>query len=115
MTVETLDAAIEKANTLNTAFRSWLAGYQAIVNKYYTEMSFSNPPTITYEEGKKYYRIVMNNVSGRSATAFIDKTSGDVLKSASWKAPAKHARGNIFDDHNGLAKMGPYGPAYLRG
>lgn len=27
---------------------------------------------------------------------------GDVLKPATYKAPAKHARGNIFDEHNGL-------------
>lgn len=39
---------------------------------------------------------------------------GDVLKPASWKTPAKHARGNIFDAHNGLAACNSYGPAYLR-
>jgi hypothetical protein len=38
---------------------------------------------------------------------------GDVLKAASYKKPAKHARGNIFDDDNGLKNVGPYGPAYL--
>ncbi len=27
---------------------------------------------------------------------------GDVMKAATFKAPAKHARGNIFDAHNGL-------------
>ena len=37
-----------------------------------------------------------------------------VLLPASWKAPAKHARGNIFDDDNGLRTMGPYGPGYIR-
>jgi hypothetical protein len=37
-----------------------------------------------------------------------------VLKPAGWKTPAKHARGNIFDDRNGLKHMGMYGPAYLR-
>jgi len=47
------------------------------------------------------------------AYAFVDTTNGDVLKPATWRAPAKHSRGNIFDPSNGLAKMGPFGPAYL--
>jgi hypothetical protein len=45
---------------------------------------------------------------------------GDVLKSASYKVPAKHARGNIYDDHGGLrGASGEHpirwtGPEYLR-
>jgi hypothetical protein len=35
---------------------------------------------------------------------------GDLLKPASWKAPAKHSRGNIFD---GTDKWEYYGPSYL--
>ena len=50
-----------------------------------------------------------------SAWAFIDRRNGDVLKPASWKKPAKHARGNIFDADGGMKLIGPYGPAYLRG
>lgn len=50
----------------------------------------------------------------RSAHTFVDTTNGDVLKPASWKTPAKHARGNILDEHNGLRYMSSYGPAYLR-
>ena len=37
---------------------------------------------------------------------------GDLLKAASWKTPAKHARGNILD---GTAKYSPYGPEYMIG
>jgi hypothetical protein len=50
----------------------------------------------------------------RSVYCFVDKTNGNILKSASWKAPAKHARGNIFSENNGLENMGPYGAAYLK-
>jgi len=35
---------------------------------------------------------------------------GDLLKPASWNAPAKHSRGNIFD---GSDKWNFYGPTYL--
>ena len=38
---------------------------------------------------------------------------GDVLKPATFKAPAKHARGNIFDSFNGLETNRWTGPAYL--
>ena len=51
---------------------------------------------------------------GSSAHTFIDIATGDVLKPASWSTPAKHARGNIYDEHSGLKWMGPSGPAYLK-
>lgn len=73
--------------------------------------------------GKRYIRIVaesgMEHVSykngevttQRSAWGFIDTTNGDILKAASWKTPAKHARGNIFNEKYHLT---PYGPPYLK-
>ena len=66
------------------------------------------------ERGKRYIRIAQARGPQRSAWAFIDTTNGDVLKPASWNAPAKHARGNIFDAFNGMKYVGPYGPAYLK-
>jgi len=50
---------------------------------------------------RKYFRLVMRYLNGskqRSVHAFIDKTTGDVYKPASWKAPAKHIRYNLLDD-----------------
>lgn len=49
-----------------------------------------------------------------SAFCFIDRTNGNILKSASFKAPAKGARGNIRDPHYWLKSVTPYGAAYLR-
>ena len=51
-------------------------------------------PVFELEELKVRWRILRD----RSAFAFVDKKTGDVLKPASWSAPAKHARGNIFDE-----------------
>lgn len=45
---------------------------------------------------------------------FIDAVNGDVLKAASWKAPAKHPRSNIFDNDNGLSGVDNHGAVYLR-
>lgn len=64
--------------------------------------------------GPKYVRVVRASSGSRSVHCFVSQANGDVLKAAGWKAPAKHARGNIFDASNGLGSMGPYGPAYLR-
>ena len=36
---------------------------------------------------------------------------GDLLKPASWNAPAKHSRGNIF---KGTDEWEYYGPKYLK-
>ena len=47
--------------------------------------------------GRKYHKIFMTIDGKRSSIhAFIDKTTGDVFKPASLKAPAKHARYNLL-------------------
>jgi hypothetical protein len=49
------------------------------------------------ETGKKYHKVVFIDGGGsRSVHAFIDKQTGSVLKSASWKAPAKGERYNLL-------------------
>jgi len=69
---------------------------------------------IYVSEGKKYIKIV----AGNSVWGFIMKDDegkfrkGDILKAASWVAPAKNsARGNILD---GGYQIHWTGPNYLR-
>jgi len=54
----------------------------------------------TYDKARKYAKIVMHTPEGqRSAHAFVDLSTGDVYKSASWKAPAKNGvRFNLADE-----------------
>ena len=111
---------------LNTPqFQSWLTGS----NKVLEDHRQKNCPNLPKEslqpsEGERYIKIsrISDNKdpqTGRpivnSVYAFIDRTNGDVLMAASWRAPAKHARGNLFSPDNGLPCVGPYGIAYLRG
>ena len=70
-------------------------------------------PTVEIQPGPKYVRIVKRD-TGACAYCFIARENGDILKPASWKAPAKHARGNIYNA-NPLEGCGPHGVAYLRG
>jgi len=47
----------------------------------------------TIETGKKYHKVIFVDGGGqRSAHAFVDKQTGEVYKSASWKSPAKGVR-----------------------
>lgn len=69
---------------------------------------------ITYTVGKKYVKII----TGSSVWGFIVNQDdgkfrkGDILKAASWAAPAKNcARGNII---NGGYEILWTGPKYLR-
>lgn len=107
------------------AFQSFLAGAQAItvahINALYANNARLFTTELVPEAGPRYIRIVKQEtviatgeVNNRSAHCFIDRTTGDVLKSSSWKTPAKGARGNIFDAQNGLGRMGPYGTQYNR-
>lgn len=90
---------------------SFMEGCRKVISDHHSKMGYlGEPKKLHLEEGRRYIKVVRDT----SAWAFIDKTNGAVLKVASWSAPAKHARGNIFDDFNGLKLIGPYGPAYLR-
>ena len=44
------------------------------------------------ETGRKYHKIIMSANGSRSVHAFVDKKTGEVYKSASFKAPAKGVR-----------------------
>lgn len=72
------------------------------------------------EKGRKYHRVVQdtrNKETGemfnqRSVATFIDN-DGNILKPASWKAPAKGIRGNIFNDADRAIDQSGY-VVYLR-
>lgn len=70
--------------------------------------------------GKRYIKIATLSDTKeygpyRSVYCFIDASNGDLLKSASWSAPAKHARGTIHTPTSGVEFLGPYGAKYLNG
>jgi hypothetical protein len=66
----------------------------------------------TTDSGTKFMRIVRSTAGGtaRSVYCFIDLRNGDILKAASWRAPAKHARGSVMADDYGVSAVGPYWP-----
>ncbi len=108
---------ITEEKNFDQALKGFLKGAQDIINKHFKQDFPSlKPSLLTVKPGKKYIKIISKaqSGSGSSVWAFIDKASGDILKPATWKAPAKHARGNIYDQYNGIRSITPYGPGYLQ-
>ena len=71
---------------------------------------------LSVEPGRRYARIVIQsegNEFSRSCYCFVDLTNGNILKSESWKKPAKHARGNILSIKDVSKSVSTYGAHYL--
>lgn len=103
------------ALNFNDALAAFVEMAQAKITAAYTGACV--PPVLSVERGRRYARIVksLDGKGGqRSVHCFVDLTNGDVLKAASWKTPAKHARGNIFAPDGGSSAVGAYGANYLR-
>ena len=77
-----------------------------------------NPQYFTYMIGRKYFKVVAMEwvddakygrinaapagYQAEHVHAFVDKTTGDVFLPASWNAPAKGARFNLFQNKEAL-------------
>jgi hypothetical protein len=71
-------------------------------------------PKVEITFGKKYAKVIKVDNS-RCVHCFIDLSNGDILKAATFNAPAKQARGNIFDNNCGVGTaVNVYGARYLK-
>lgn len=98
------------------AFDKFMGHVNSVFDKYWNDMGFTHSKS-SFEvvEGKRYVKVVRNDVSQKSVHLFVDKTNGNVLKAKSWKGPeTKNPRGNIFNEDNGLGSLTPHGTVYLR-
>ena len=96
---------------MKTQFEIWLDS----VNREFEGKVYSWSPLVA-KKGSKFMKIQ----NGGSVWGFVSMydgefqgipiKKGDLMKPASWRAPAKHSRGNIFD---GTARYKWTGPEYL--
>lgn len=102
-------------NELKTALENYIQLAQAMIDKNAPNYPHPDQKKLRYMEGQKYIRIVqgLEGSGCSSAWAFVEIETGNIYKAASWKVPAKHARGNIYSE-NPVANHSAYGPCYLR-
>lgn len=90
-------------------FKSFFEGVKAVYDEYMAAHFPRNPrEEFKYNEGKRYVKVIR----GGSVHLFVDKDNGDILKAASWTAPAKGSRGNLSDEFNGLRRVTAHGTEY---
>ncbi len=68
-----------------------------------------------HESGRKYHKVIMNANGSKSVHCFIDKKTGEVYKSASWKTPAKGVRYDlrIIEQREWLLENADWASGYL--
>ena len=74
------------------------------------------PIDYVIETGKKYHKLILVDSSAkRSVHAFIDKQTGEIYKSSSWKSPAKGVRYDLrlIADREYLLQNADWSGGYL--
>lgn len=108
--------SVSEPKNIEKAVKIYVKGVQQIIDDIYKKQ-YSNlkSPEITFKKGGRYIKIIKTerSGSGTSVHSFIDAKEGpefgNIYKPASWKAPAKGARGNVFSTQNGLEAIGKSG------
>lgn len=117
---------------LNTAVENWIAAVTTQVlapqlNDQWVKDHGHIYKTLEIKELTKFIRIesVLFNNTSRSVWAFVAKAdghnkqlghyrAGDIFKPAGWATPARHARGNVFENLPLCNIQTVYGPEYLK-
>jgi len=130
---QTIDeaAAFGAELTLHHAINNWLEAVRVQildtqVNK--DRLAKGEPPYTVLRidpKGKQFIKVVARHGGQDSAWAFVASADGeskalgkyrrgDIFKPATWRAPAKHARGNVFENLP-LCNVSQWtGPSYLK-
>jgi hypothetical protein len=115
------DLVMKNADGKEVALKDFLVALNKYVKEYQKKTFPSlyadgNYDVITAQVGRKYIKLVRERADAsdsKSVYCFID-LAGNIYKAASWKAPAKHIRGTVFEPDYSIGKaLGHYGAAYL--
>lgn len=91
-------------DSVNKSVDDWSVSYHQKCLDEIREGTYDYRTKFYIVESRKYLRIEMEtgvnhdgSVTQKSIHAFVDKSTGEVYKSASWKSPAKGVRFNLLD------------------
>jgi hypothetical protein len=102
-------------NTATTNFNDhihiWLDALEVKAKK----QTYGDKQAVFYffKENKKYYKITQVWEGSETIHAFVDKNTGDIYKPASYAAPYKDARYNLFNDFDRLLNECDWAGSYL--
>lgn len=83
------------------ALAEYMDNVQDHIVKHFEKMEFTFDPdqVILEPKGRRYKKVSLErHGGGKSVHSFVEVETGDIFKPASWKAPAKHKRGNIYEN-----------------
>jgi hypothetical protein len=104
----------------------FMSALEVRLNEYKTRMglTYFHAFKVIATEKKKYFKVYRAEIPNEdwntqpmnpAIVCFIDKETGDILKPASWKVPAKGVRGNIGSADDGMEAIDESGfVKYLR-
>ena len=88
----------EKIMNFETSLENFLSVVTENTNEYYkTNYSNLTPPVYVNLGGRKYIKIVSESENSSSVYCFVEKSTGLIYKPAGYRAPAKGARGSIYE------------------
>ena len=103
---------------MKSKFEIWLEKVNEQRKQYWdARFTYKEYTPLTISKGNKYIKLMdetsvwgfVSMWEGISKGSYVKK--GDLLKPASWRTPAKHSRGNIFE---GTDSWEFSGPKYLK-
>lgn len=105
----------------DAALKKFVERCQKLIDEHFKTMGFTfADDVLKIRGGRKYIAIDKEEIykDGKkgqtSIYAFVEFPTGNVYKAATYKKPAQHSRGNIFNLEATMKVMTPYGPPYMR-
>lgn len=118
MTTTVFDEMVARADE---RFETALAEFVTAIEETYGAYMAANFPNNEREghevepRGRKYAKVVRTRGgTGKYVIAFVEKATGNIYKPAGWARPAKHIRGNIYENKGVGALTGAGNVRYLR-
>jgi hypothetical protein len=104
------EAAAFDGVTFENALEAFRATAEGILRAHFARNEFTFAvPHIEIGGGRKYIKLIRTESDPATGEkrgqtfvhSFVEVATGNILKAATFKAPAKHARGNIYSDDHG--------------